>query len=101
MSNQEFVEHTCGECGIVFCITEERYRQLHRTGDDFYCPNGHCRAFTNTDAKKIAELTSNRDYYEDMARRKQGRIEHLERQLNSYRGHAKRRRKLQRQAREG
>ena len=38
----------CYRCGIVFGIPSNRYRVLHETGDNFWCPNGHDQCFMET-----------------------------------------------------
>jgi hypothetical protein len=46
---ETFEALTCGECGIVFCVPRgwsESRREDHK---GFYCPNGHCRAFVESD----------------------------------------------------
>ena len=97
---EEFVRETCIECGVEFWITKEQCNNLHRCGNTFYCPNGHPMIYSDTDKKKMERLIADRDYYKELAGSRWEEVQHLERQLNSYRGHAKRRRKLQRKARE-
>ena len=54
----EMHDLTCGECGVPFCLPESKMRDLKRTHEIFYCPNGHPRCFPGkTDQeKKIEEL---------------------------------------------
>lgn len=37
---------TCCECGILFGISSERKIRLEKTGESFYCTNGHSQYFT-------------------------------------------------------
>lgn len=51
---------SCCNCGTVFGINDGQLRSLRRSGDWFYCPNGHQQRFTETDAdrlRKKLELT--------------------------------------------
>ncbi len=43
----------CGECGIVFAVTEQYRRGLIDTSRGFYCPNGHRRAYTESQVDKL------------------------------------------------
>lgn len=38
----------CGKCGIAFGMTESKYTRCKEKGEDWYCPNGHCRIFTTS-----------------------------------------------------
>lgn len=42
----------CCDCGIEFGIPRHLYDQRHRDGRNFYCPNGHCQHFGESDAVK-------------------------------------------------
>lgn len=57
MSTDTLTEHTCGECGIRFAMPAKLYRELQKTGRDFYCPNGHARSFIvgKSEAQKAKE----------------------------------------------
>ncbi len=37
---------TCCNCVTIFGMTDEVYEYKKRTGDSFWCPNGHCQYFT-------------------------------------------------------
>lgn len=44
---------TCGKCGIVFAMPD-RYESARREdGATFYCPNGHPRAFVDSETDKL------------------------------------------------
>jgi hypothetical protein len=52
----------CGECGIVFAIPSSKYRRCNDQGEDWYCPNGHCRIFCESENQKLQkQLTAERD----------------------------------------
>ena len=44
---------TCGECGVVFAMPERLRSECQETGKGFYCPNGHCRAYKDSEVKKL------------------------------------------------
>lgn len=46
---------TCGECGITFAAPTFFWREQYRKGSagGWYCPNGHSRVFSESDADKI------------------------------------------------
>lgn len=43
----------CGECGIEFHVPDHFYAERKKTGHGWYCPNGHSRAFKESDADKF------------------------------------------------
>ena len=45
--------HTCGECGVTFAMPELLLNARRKDGQGFYCPNGHCRVFTETEAQRL------------------------------------------------
>lgn len=46
-------EMRCGECGVIFWAPEFLMAERQRTGQRWYCPNGHCRLYAETDAQKL------------------------------------------------
>lgn len=42
----------CGKCGITFGMAEDKYNRCKEKGEEWYCPNGHCRVFTESDVAK-------------------------------------------------
>lgn len=48
----ELYLETCYSCGVPFGISEELHQSLKKSGNTFYCPNGHGQIYT---AKKNAE----------------------------------------------
>lgn len=67
----DLVGMMCGECGCAFGIPASKKRQLEKTGDTFYCPNGHSRVFRDTTEKKLrrqlAAANAQRDSWKDQA----------------------------------
>jgi hypothetical protein len=49
----EMRELRCGECGINFAAPEFFMAEKQRTGAGWYCPNGHARAYRETDVAKL------------------------------------------------
>jgi hypothetical protein len=47
------VTHQCGECGITYAMPENFWNERRASGAAFYCPNGHGRHFTETEATRL------------------------------------------------
>jgi len=49
------VHMECGYkgCGCVFGISQEKYNRCKADGEDWYCPNGHCRVFCESTKSKM------------------------------------------------
>ncbi len=43
----------CGQCGISFAVPDFFQRERIEDGGSWYCPNGHCRAYTEPEVKKL------------------------------------------------
>lgn len=43
----------CGKCGITFAVPNGFRDEKLETGQTFYCPNGHPRAFVETEATRL------------------------------------------------
>lgn len=54
----DHIEVICGACEAVVCFPPARYRELKRTHETWYCPNGHPRAWLgkSDEEKRIEEL---------------------------------------------
>lgn len=55
---------TCGECGTVFALDENRVSRLRESHATFWCPNGHQRRFlakTETEALRERLLLVEQD----------------------------------------
>jgi hypothetical protein len=57
-AQQNFTEIICAECGITFAVPEVWRKEKQRTGDGWFCPNGHCRAWV-VDAPIKLEIVKN------------------------------------------
>ena len=55
-SSIALTEIVCGHCGIKFAVPESWRAEKQETGISWYCPNGHCRAYTESDAAKYRRL---------------------------------------------
>lgn len=55
-SSTALTEIVCGQCGIQFAVPENWRAEKQETGDGWYCPNGHCRAYKESDAAKYRRL---------------------------------------------
>ena len=53
---QPMTEMVCGQCGIIFSVPEYWRSEKQRTGYSWYCPNGHCRVYTESDTEKYRKL---------------------------------------------
>lgn len=51
--SEVLVAHRCGECGVWFGLTEFMLDKRRKDGKSFYCPNGHSRAFRETEAMRL------------------------------------------------
>jgi hypothetical protein len=47
------VHETCGSCGIHFGLEESHRKALLRSGDRFYCPNGHYVHYCETTEQRL------------------------------------------------
>jgi len=58
----------CGECGIEFQVPDHFYRERLQTGKGWHCPNGHSRAFKESEADRFRRER-------DVARQQLARVE--------------------------
>jgi hypothetical protein len=62
----------CASCALQFAVPESWDRNRRRTGDGFFCPNGHPLTYGKSEADKLkqqlkakdAQLSSARDQYQ-------------------------------------
>lgn len=47
------VQMLCGECGIVFFVPDWFQRERLANGKDWYCPNGHCRIYKESEVARL------------------------------------------------
>lgn len=50
---RNFKAHICGECGIEYWVPERWDDDKRQRGESFWCPNGHCRVYRETEATKL------------------------------------------------
>jgi hypothetical protein len=43
----------CCNCGVIFAVLDDFKRNLHKTKQSFYCPNGHSQSYTESTAEKL------------------------------------------------
>lgn len=48
----DMTEMVCGKCGINFTVPEDWRSGKQETGETWYCPNGHPRAYAESDVDK-------------------------------------------------
>lgn len=53
ITTEIIVGHRCGECGILFGMPDDFLTQRKRDGKTFYCPNGHGRHYSETEAQRL------------------------------------------------
>lgn len=69
---QPLVLVDCASCALQFAVPESWDRNRRRTGNGFWCPNGHELTYGDSEAKKLkqqlkmkdAQLTAVRDQYQ-------------------------------------
>lgn len=52
----QMTDMECGNCGIVFSVPETWRAEKQRNGGSWYCPNGCCRVYRESDADKTKRL---------------------------------------------
>lgn len=52
----ELIGISCASCGVMFGLTEGHEQQLRRTGNEFWCPNGHSLNFYNSLEEQVKKL---------------------------------------------
>lgn len=58
----------CGECGVVFGMTEDYQEQRKKDGKSWYCPNGHSRVYRETEADRLRKQLARAEQERDRAR---------------------------------
>lgn len=43
----------CGKCGCIFAMSAEKERRCAETGENWFCPNGHNRIYSETEQQKL------------------------------------------------
>lgn len=49
----KYSERECPTCGIPFCVSEKFISVKAKTGESFYCPNGHSMHFPDAEIAKL------------------------------------------------
>ena len=58
-------EATCVSCGIIFAVPEHWLNNKRKSGESFYCPNGHSLSFgKGTDTILREQMQSEKKRYE-------------------------------------
>ncbi len=53
MTDVKLITMECGKCGTIFAMSEAKYRRCNEKGEDWHCPNGHCREFTTSELDRL------------------------------------------------
>lgn len=97
--NQRYAQYVdlyvieCGHegCGIVFAMPDDYDDRRRRDGKTFYCPNGHGRAYLETEEKRLRKRLDAAErrasQAEETARSQRERAAKAERSAIAYRGH--------------
>lgn len=108
------VEIDCCNCGVIFGMSDELYRQRKDDGKSFFCPAGHSQFFTRSRAEiireleqKVAELEQEKgklqsrvDWYVNRLSEMREEVRGLKRSVASYKGHVSRMRRQRKQVSE-
>lgn len=80
-----FVTETCYKCGIAFGLESNYQKELLRSHNSFYCPNGHSQHYIGeSEADKLKrQLAAKQDYIESLRKQRDA----TERSLNATKGH--------------
>lgn len=81
---------SCGVCAIPFAIPEDVYASRHQDGKSFYCPNGHCIGWSDSEN---ARLKRDLKWAKDRAAAATARADQTEASLRTTKGHVTRLRK--------
>lgn len=46
-------DHICGNCGLPYAAPDYFWKERQKDGRGFFCPNGHERFFTETEAVRL------------------------------------------------
>ena len=52
-STTRIVSVECGNCGVLFGLTESMHGQVQRNGKSFYCPNGHRISYSESENDRL------------------------------------------------
>lgn len=54
--NVNLVQMVCGKCGVVFAVPDYFDKERLDTGNEWYCPNGHCRVYKESETGRLRKL---------------------------------------------
>lgn len=63
----QLVAMECGQCGSVFAMSEAKHRRCKANGESWYCPNGHCRVYTDTENKQLKDQLTREKQFREQA----------------------------------
>jgi hypothetical protein len=63
-----WVAHTCGECGVHYCLDKAFDDACRRDAQGWRCPNGHRRIYRKSDLDLLQGQLAERDRLLDLAR---------------------------------
>lgn len=85
MSTQTFigtlVVMECGECHVNFGMTYEMNQRKLNDGTSWYCPNGHCRVYSESEIEKLKKEVERIKRNEQWEREAKERAFHREKVL--------------------
>jgi len=81
----------CGECGVLFALTDDFIKERRKDHQTWYCPNGHSRYYpqdneTEQLRKQVERLKSDRQWHDDMRRAAEADAKHQRRVAAAARG---------------
>ncbi len=68
MFTETMVTMRCGKCWIEWGVPNGWQKERLRTGEDFYCPNGHCRVYRDTEEDQLRKKLERSEERERIAR---------------------------------
>ena len=88
---------SCGTCGIPFAMPEDMHDKARKTGESFWCPNGHNISYHQSENAKLQRQLADAQRQRDNARaaydRERDRAASAERSASAYKGQVTRIRK--------
>lgn len=70
----ELTEMHCGECGITYAVPEYWRLEKQKNASVWYCPNGHSRAYIESDVVKLSRQLKEK---EDQLQRERQRLDQV------------------------
>ena len=90
----EMVVIECGQCGTPFGLTKRFLEEHRETGRTFYCPNGHPRAYHETEVDRLKKRLKEREaFWEGQYEFERSQHELTRNTLRTTKGHLTRTRK--------